>query len=132
TVPPSLTSYAPRLPLPQVMTTRATTAASNLTPRNESPFASERRGAKNLPRLPPSLSISSIDVDWSTSTSENTAPKPVTTAGVVAPGTWNAALITWPKTAENITFGLNGLNSSTYVGLISVKLRLSLRNVPPS
>src|SRR5882672_7286425 len=87
TAPPAEISFvaAPRTPVPSVMRTRATIASGNAAPTNDKPAASERTGAETLPRLCPFTSKNSIVEAAATSTSLNTTPKPVTSAGVGCP-----------------------------------------------
>src|SRR5881394_2341301 len=122
------TAFAPNQPVPSVMRTCATMASANFAPTNDKPAASERTGAAILPRLVPFTSKNSIVVAPAMSTSLNTAPKPVTRAGVGWPATWNKTSITLLPTGEKIFVGLNVLNSFAYS---SENFKLSFRNPVP-
>src|ERR1700738_2826896 len=86
-------SLRPRGTLPLMIWTWATSSSGKMTPRNERPWFAV--GAKNEPsEAPPAFTKlrEALAVD---STSENTAPKPVTVAGTppFVPGTKNATFV---------------------------------------
>src|SRR5688572_9646989 len=79
-------SSGPGAVLPLVIRTRPTIAAPKDTPRKQTQPL-EVEPMRNVPRLVPWASKYSIEVPEATSTSVNTAPKPLVVAGVVDPAT---------------------------------------------
>jgi hypothetical protein len=71
------------------------------------------------------MSKYSIVVGPRRSTSENTAPKPLTPAGTVppVPGIENSPSVMLLPMGVNSRFGLNGAKSPAYVGLMRSRLR---------
>src|SRR5581483_287725 len=101
---------------PVVIRTRATQASVKVTPRKENVAVPATAGTNWSAIFSPRASKNSSRVLSARSTSVNTAPNPVVTAGVLVPGTKNSTSVTFPPTGVNSRCGEKAANSVVYDG----------------